>query len=250
MEKIAQILPNSRFLRRSPVASLCATFSFFPASTRKDFKMAKLSGFFMSTLLIILCLWINVCHYPDATRVSPPDGASPDAVVPSEPPVSEPIEEKTREQESTAQDGLLAVSEIAPELLDVSADPAATPPVLEPASLPRDGAEIDDAPRRLDNTPRPPATSEEFYAPPQVAPVAPPPTSQTASPAVATPTQDVRRSATKPRGAKYVRVPEAEIDAFSGGVRTGRAATDAPRVVGAMRAGQTTRVAPTAASAL
>ncbi|MBQ1277737.1 MAG: hypothetical protein IIY07_03730 [Thermoguttaceae bacterium] len=214
--------------------------------------MAKLSGFFMSTLLILLCLWINVCHYPDAPRAGTPNGANEAPVdsVPSDAPVSEPLEEKANEQDSTRQGGLLADSEVAATLLDVSADPASTPPVLEPASFPDDGAEIAVPPRpQVDAAPQPSVSNEKTSsAAPQLAPgpVAPSPTPQTASPAVATPTQDVRRSATKPRGAKYVRVPEVEIDAFSGGVRVSRSANEETRVVGATRAGQTQRVAPPA----
>ena len=209
--------------------------------------MVKFSGFFMSTLLIVLCLWINVCHYPDATRVPTPNGAREaplDAVSPDVP-AAEPIEEKANEQESTAQGGLLADSEVAPTLLDVSADPAATPPVLEPASFPGDGAEIDDASRpNVGGAPQPAASNAKPS--PDVSPIAPNPTPQTASPAVATPTQDLRRPETKPRGAKYVRVPEVEIDAFSGGVRVSRSSNDETRVVGATRAGQMERVAPPA----
>ena len=213
--------------------------------------MAKLSGFFMSTLLIILCLWINVCHYPDAPRGATSNvsnDASTDAAPPPVAPVSEPIDEETNEKDSANQGGLLADVAPAPEFLAVSADPAATPPVLEPASLSGDGAEIDDAPRKnADLAPRPSALNKEIpNKPSQAEPVpdATRPTSQTAAPAVATPTQDVLRSETKPRGAKYVRVPEVEIDAFSGGVRSARSANDEPRVVGATRAGQTTRREP------
>ena len=212
--------------------------------------MAKLSGFFMSTLLILLCLWINVCHYPDATRGASSNGsndATPDAVAPSDAPAPEPLEENATEEDSAAPSGLLADAAPEPKLLDVSADPAATPPLLQPAAFPGDGAEIDDAPRKKDDVaPLPSSPSEEtLRVAPQaeLVPVAPRPTSQTASPAVATPTQDVRRSETKPSGAKYVRVPESEIDAFSGGVRSARSTNDESRVVRATRAGQTKRAA-------
>ena len=209
--------------------------------------MAKLSGFFMSTLLILLCLWINVCHYPDATRGASSngsEGATPDAVAPSDAPAPEPLEESAPEEDSAAPSGLLADVAPAPKLLDVSADPAATQPVLEPASFPGDGAEIDDAPQNKADVAEP-ANEQTSNAAPQNAPasVAPRRESQTASPAVATPTQDVRRSETKPSGAKYVRVPESEIDAFSGGVRSARSTNDESRVVGAHRAGQTNRAA-------
>jgi hypothetical protein len=208
--------------------------------------MAKLSGFFMSTLLILLCLWINVCHYPDATRGAASDGsndADPKVVAPPDAPASAPSEEKTNEQDSAAPSGLFADVAPAPELLDVSADPAATQPVLEPASFPGDGAEIDDAPRKKADVATP--NEQNSNAAPQTAPAsaAPRRESQTASPAVATPTQDVRRSETKPSGAKYVRVPESEIDAFSGGVRSARSTNDESRVVRATRAGQTKRAA-------
>ena len=218
--------------------------------------MAKLSGFFMSTLLILLCLWINVCHYPDATRGASSNGsndATPDAVAPSDAPAPEPLEENATEEDSAAPSGLLAdaapepklLDDAAPEpkLLDVSADPAATQPVLEPASFPGDGAEIDDAPRKKADVATP--NEQNSNAAPQTAPAsaAPRRESQTASPAVATPTQDVRRSETKPSGAKYVRVPESEIDAFSGGVRSARSTNDESRVVRATRAGQTKRAA-------
>lgn len=221
--------------------------------------MAKLSGFFMSTLLIVLCLWINVCHYPDAplgatpaVSSDVPNDAPTDAPPPPAEPVSEPVDEKTNEQDSPSQGGLLADVAPAPELLAVSADPAATPPVLEPASFPDEVAEIADAPlKKVEPAPQPSASPEEVPSEvPQATPVpeAPRPTPQTASPAVATPTQDLRRSATKPRGAKYVRVPEVEIDAFSGGVRSSRSTYDEPRVVGATRAGLTTRVAPSSSA--
>ena len=208
--------------------------------------MAKLSGFFMSTLLILLCLWINVCHYPDATRGASSNGsndATPDAVAPSDAPAPEPLEESAPEEDSAAPSGLLADVAPAPKLLDVSADPAATQPVLEPASFPGDGAEIDDAPRKKADVATP--NEQNSNAAPQTAPAsaAPRRESQTASPAVATPTQDVRRSETKPSGAKYVRVPESEIDAFSGGVRSARSTNDESRVVRATRAGQTKRAA-------
>ncbi len=109
--------------------------------------MAKLSGFFMSTLLIILCLWINVCHYPDAPRAATSNDANeaPVDAVPSAAPASQPVEEETNEQDSANARGLLAQSDVAPALLDVSADSAAASPVLEPALFPGDGAEIDDA---------------------------------------------------------------------------------------------------------
>lgn len=211
--------------------------------------MAKLSGFFMSTLLIVLCLWINVCHYPDAPRAATSNDANeaPVDAVPSAAPASQPVEEETNEQDSANARGLLAQSDVAPALLDVSADSAATSPVLEPALFPGDGAEIDDAalPQTAD-APQPSLLNEKISPDvPQVAP-APSPTPQTASPAVATPTQDARRLETKPRGAKYVRVPEVEIDAFSGGVRVSRSSNDEVRVVGAARAGQVKRVAPPA----
>ena len=244
--------------------------------------MAKLSGFFMSTLLIALCLWLNVYHYPDAPRGAAPDvsnDAPTDAPPPPAEPVSEPIDEKTDEQDSPSRGGLFADVAPAPELLAVSADPAATPPVLEPASFPNDVAEIVESPsKEVESAPRPatspekipsegpqakpateaprPATSPEEVPSevPQAKPAleAPRQSPQTASPAVATPTQDLRSSATseKPRGAKYVRVPEVEIDAFSGGVRSSRSTDDEPRVVDAPRAGQTTRIAPGASPAL
>lgn len=207
--------------------------------------MAKLSGFFMSTLLIVLCLWINVCHYPDAARTAPTlDEAAPsvDVVPQAVSPASEPVEEAEPEQAPVREGGLLADVGDAPELLDVSASrpspspfPAAdspeSPAVLEPASFPVDGAEIDDAP--TPTFPAPSVGDSKSLSP--------------TSPAVATPTpQDARRAATKPRGAKYVRVPEVEIDAFSGGVRTARAPGDETRVVGATRAGQTLSVVPSA----
>ena len=195
--------------------------------------MAKLSGFFMSTLLIVLCLWINVCHYPNATRGAAPQGASG---APSDAPPSQPLEGSTPEPAPEPASDLRTAPE--PKLLDVSADPAATTPVLAPASFPVDGAKIDDAPRPQAAVAPEPTPNAPSNAPAQVAPR---PESQTASPAVATPTQDVRRSESKPRGAKYVRVPENEIDAFSGGVRSARSSNDFPRVVGASRAGQTKR---------
>ena len=203
--------------------------------------MAKLSGFFMSTLLIVLCLWINVCHYPDAPRAATSNDANeaPVDAVPSAAPDSQPVEEETNEQDSANARGLLAQSDVAPALLDVSADSAATSPVLEPALFPGDGAEIDDAPSKNADS----FSNETVSNADSLAAL---PTSQTASPAVATPTQDVRRSASKPRGAKYVRVPEVEIDAFSGGVRAARSSNDETRVVGATRAGSSLRVAPSA----
>lgn len=215
--------------------------------------MAKLSGFFMSTLLIVLCLWINVCHYPDAAGGSSSNGiknAAPVDVVPqSVSPASEPVDEPTDEEESSEPSGLFAETDVKPRALDVSAslpaleesdaDPAALPPVLEPASFPTDGAEIDDAPSKNADS----FSNETVSNADSLAAL---PTSQTASPAVATPTQDVRRSASKPRGAKYVRVPEVEIDAFSGGVRAARSSNDETRVVGATRAGSSLRVAPSA----
>ncbi|MBQ1277190.1 MAG: hypothetical protein IIY07_00940 [Thermoguttaceae bacterium] len=267
--------------------------------------MAKISVFLMSTLFIALCLWLNVYHYPDAPRGAAPDvsnDAPTDAPPPPAEPVSDPIDEKTDDQDSPSRGGLFADVAPAPELLAVSADPAATPPVLEPASFPNDVAEIVESPsKEVESAPRPatspekipsegpqakpateaprPATSPEevpsevpqakpaLEAPrpaaspeevpsevPQAKPAleAPRQSPQTASPAVATPTQDLRSSATseKPRGAKYVRVPEVEIDAFSGGVRSSRSTDDEPRVVDAPRAGQTTRIAPGASPAL
>lgn len=236
--------------------------------------MAKLSGFFMSTLLIVLCLWINVCHYPDAPRMSAPvdDDATPAELVPqSVSPASEPVEEETNQEETSRPSGLLAevVPAPVPELLDVSASQPidegldankATPAVLAPASFPGDGAEIDDAPRqKRDVAPRPPVLSEEISnaaeknaparpiasAPSNASQAAP----QSASRSVATPTQDARRSATKPRGAKYVRVPDVEIDAYSGGVRVSLASKEETRVVGATRAGRTLNVAAPAPAA-
>lgn len=234
--------------------------------------MAKLSGFFMSTLLIVLCLWINVCHYPDAANAAKSNGApATPSVSPASPAssVSPSVEDAPNEEEPAPPSGLLADADVGavPALLDVSAsrpiasptvDPAAVPPVLEPASFPVDGAEIDDAP-----TPSAPsadaapsnAAPSNVSAPSNASPADAAPlnssisTSQTASPAVASPTQDARRLATKPRGAKYVRVPEVEIDAFFGGVRSGRSSDEESRVVGATRAGQTTAVAPTVSSA-
>ncbi|MBR4976945.1 MAG: hypothetical protein IKY61_07810, partial [Thermoguttaceae bacterium] len=155
--------------------------------------MAKLSGFFMSTLLIVLCLWINVCHYPDATGASPADGmkneTSIDVVPQSVSPASKPVDESTNEEEPRDQGGLFAETDVQPRALDVSAsrpaietpdaDPAATPPVLEPASFPSDGAEIDDASTRQSV---PNDVSLDAF-----------PTSQTASSVVATPSQDARR---------------------------------------------------------
>ena len=244
--------------------------------------MAKLSGFFMSTLLIVLCLWINVCHYPDAPRMSAPvdKDATPAELVPqSVSPASEPVEEETNQEETSRPSGLLAevVPAPVPELLDVSASQPidegldankATPAVLAPASFPGDGAELDDAPRqKRDVAPRPPVLSEEISnaaeknAPARPIASAPSPVStsapsnasqaapQSASRSVATPTQDARRSATKPRGAKYVRVPDVEIDAYSGGVRVSLASKEETRVVGATRAGRTLNVAAPAPAA-
>lgn len=217
--------------------------------------MAKLSGFFMSTLLILLCLWINVCHYPNAANGKASNGdvaPSIDVVPQSVSPASEPVDAPPVEEESTQPSGLLADAAVAPELLDVSAarpnaapavDPASLPPVLTPASFPVDGAEINDAPAESapskSESPLPPVS---FGVSKSLSPISNPatPTSR----AVATPTQDVRRSGSKPRGAKYVRVPDVEIDAFSGGVRTARSSDDEPRVVGATRVGQTASVAP------
>lgn len=208
--------------------------------------MAKISGFFMSTLLIILCLWINVCHYPDAADASRPavESAPPVEDVPeSVSPASEPVENAPTEPDEPTeptpnrQGGLLADVGAVPELLDVSATlPKATPngvpaATLAPASFPVDGAEIDDALAEPQDAASTPSNSTL-------------PASQTASPVVATPTQDARRLATKPRGAKYVRVPEVEIDAFSGGVRAARSSGDETRVVGATRAQATRVVAP------
>ncbi|MBQ9798344.1 MAG: hypothetical protein IJO40_00195 [Thermoguttaceae bacterium] len=221
--------------------------------------MAKLSGFFMSTLLIVLCLWINVCHYPDAARTSASnDDATPvDVVSPSVAPDSEPVEEETDDQESS---GFFADADLesAPKLLDVSASPQTNESLdesapkarsLTPASFPADGAVIDDAPRqKADPASQPPVLSGDLSNAEKVAPAPPVAAPQTASPAVATPTQSVRRSASnsKPRGAKYVRVPDVEIDAYSGGVRAAQTFDDETRVVGATRAGQTLRVAPSA----
>lgn len=219
--------------------------------------MAKLSGFFMSTLLILLCLWINICHYPNAANGTASDGgaAPPVDVVPqSVSPASEPVDAPAVKEEPTRPSGLLADSGVGgvPELLGVSAsrpnaapvvDPATVPPVLSPASFPVDGAEINDAPAETapvkPESPLPPVT---FGVSKSLSPTPNPatPTSR----AVATPAQDVRRSASKPRGAKYVRVPDVEIDAFSGGVRTARSSDDEPRVVGATRVGQTASVVP------
>ncbi len=219
--------------------------------------MAKLSGFFMSTLLIILCLWINVCHYPNAANPTTANGgeAAPIDVVPqSVSPASEPVDAPAVEEEPPRPSGLLADANVGavPELLDVSAsrptpesavDPAALPPVLSPASFPVDGAEINDAPGDStlsgSESPLPPFA---FGVSKSLSPT--PNSATTTANAVAPPTQDVRHSASKPRGAKYVRVPDVEIDAFSGGVRTASSSDDEPRVVGATRAGQTLSVAP------
>ncbi|MBQ9128994.1 MAG: hypothetical protein IJY15_14710, partial [Thermoguttaceae bacterium] len=135
--------------------------------------MAKISGFFMSTLLIVLCLWINVCHYPDAARSAPV--ALPSEAVPVDEtrfPAAEPSDkssEKTEAQKSARPRGLFAADaadlgdlDDAPELLDVSASrpldesDESTPetPALTPASFPDEAAEIDDAPSKgLDATP-------------------------------------------------------------------------------------------------
>lgn len=229
---------------------------FFPASTRKDFKMAKLSGFFMSTLLIVLCLWINVCHYPDAARSAPVD--LPDATVPVDEtrfPAAAPSDEaneKTDAQETTAARGLLVADAEdvadAPELLDVSAsrsndenaESAPETPALKPASFPDEAAEIDDATPQS-AAPSAPASFDvsDVAAEPSSATV---PASSLASNAVGPRVKSLRPSATKPRGAKYVRVPDVEIDAFSGNARSVDASADAVRVVGATRAGQTERV--------
>lgn len=238
--------------------------------------MAKLSGFFMSTLLIVLCLWINVCHYPDAARSAPVD--LPSETVPVDEtrfPAAESSDqegEKTeaQEQNSGRARGLLAANDAAelgarddaPELIDVSgsrpldenAEPASEAPALKPASFPDEAAEIDDAPaaKGLD------ATSPSAVKPAARAPLAPAsfdvsdvaaaPSSATvpaptfASNDDAPRTKSLRRSATKPRGAKYVRVPDVEIDAFSGSVRAADASDEEIRVVGATRAGQTERI--------
>lgn len=225
--------------------------------------MAKLSGFFMSTLLIVLCLWINVCLYPNATRstvsAAPDDAvlveearfpssrrASESAAPTSERPsdAAPSAVESNDEETDLSQDPTLAQADLAPSPLDVSAssattlktlekapaDPASTAPVLAPASFSADGAEIADAPAAgLD------ATSKEA------------PALAAKSLAAADSNALARRStATKPRGAKYVRVPEVEIDAFTGGVRVSRSSNDEVRVVGAARAGQVKRVAPPA----
>lgn len=236
--------------------------------------MAKLSGFFMSTLLIVLCLWINVCHYPDAARSAPVD--FPNEAVPVDEtrfPAAESVDEeseKTKAQDSARARGLLAdaddlgARDDVPELLDVSAsrpvdenaEPTPEAPALKPASFPDEAAEIDDAPaaKGLDATP-PSAAKSAARAPLapasfDVSDVAAEPSSATvpaptfASNDAEPRTKSLRRSATKPRGAKYVRVPDVEIDAFSGSVRAADAdASDEEiRVVGATRAGQTERV--------
>ena len=234
--------------------------------------MAKISGFFMSTLLIVLCLWINVCHYPDAARSAP--AALPSEAVPVDetrfPAAESSAEEseKTEAQHSARARGLLAVDaadlgdlETAPELLDVSAsrsldenaEPTPETPALKPASFPDEAAEIDDAPAKgLDATP-PSGAKSAVRAPLRpasfdVSDVAAAPSSATvpaptfASNDDAPRTKGLRRSATKPRGAKYVRVPDVEIDAFSGSVRAADASDEEIRVVGATRAGQTERV--------
>jgi len=241
--------------------------------------MAKLSGFFMSTLLIVLCLWINVCHYPDAARSAPVD--LPSETVPVDEtrfPAAESSDqegEKTeaQEQNSGRARGLLAANDAndaaelgdradAPELLDVSdsrpldenAEPASEAPALKPASFPDEAAEIDDAPaaKGLDAT-SPSAAKSAVRAPLapasfDVSDVAAAPSSATvpaptfASNDAAPRTKSLRRSATKPRGAKYVRVPDVEIDAFSGSVRAADASDEEIRVVGATRAGQMERV--------
>ncbi len=236
--------------------------------------MAKLSGFFMSTLLIVLCLWINVCHYPDAARSAPVD--LPSETVPVDEtrfPAAESTDqdgEKTEAQDSARARGLLAANDAAelgdrddaPELLDVSdsrpvdenVEPASEAPALKPASFPDEAAEIDDAPaaKGLDAT-SPSGAKSAARAPLapaafDVSDVAAAPSSATvpaptfASNDAAPRTKSLRRSATKPRGAKYVRVPDVEIDAFSGSVRAADASDEEIRVVGATRAGQTERV--------
>ena len=145
----------------------------------------------------------------------------------------------------------------APRLLDVSASQTtnddananvASPrrDALKPAAFPDEGAEIDDAPglgfdaTPDDDAPLAPASFDGAAAPaPSSATF---PASETASSDLAPSEQDARRSATKPRGAKYVRVPEVEIDAYSGGVRAVDASRNETRVVGATRARQTLRV--------
>lgn len=246
--------------------------------------MAKISGFFMSTLLIVLCLWINVCHYPDAARSAP--AALPSEAVPVDEtrfPAAESSDEKgekTEAQNTARARGLLAVDDVdlgdleaAPELLDVSAarsldenaEPTSETPALKPASFPDEAAEIDDAPSKgLDATPSSGAKSavraslrpasfdvSDVAAEPSSATVPEPTfasndvaprTKGLAVPDDAPRTKSLRRSATKPRGAKYVRVPDVEIDAFSGSVRAADASDEEIRVVGATRAGQTERV--------
>lgn len=206
--------------------------------------MAKISGFFMSTLLIVLCLWINVCHYPDATVAL--DKREQTLVVPCEAETSEPADapetappaDGSNDAEPSETDATLAETIVKPAWVDVSAsrsdvlpEPvAATPsPVSEPAAPPVGAAEIDDAPEAesaLANaapTPAPPVVSDRADA--------------------ADSNRSAARSSTKPRGAKYVRVPEVEIDAFVGGVRTaGARPVGGARVVGATRAEQTLRV--------
>lgn len=274
--------------------------------------MAKLSGFFMSTLLIVLCLWINVCHYPDAARLTPvelPNDAVPvdetrfPTAEPSERADEQPSErpnEKTVASGSARARGLFvgAAGANAPKLLDVSASRSdaenakniesapsaenaesapsaenaknaesaenaqngATPPdgsALKPASFPDEtaakAAEIDDSPAKglvpppqsavksLSSTPAPASfdVSDVATAPSSATVSTPtPPLASNASPR----TKSLRRSATKPRGAKYVRVPDVEIDAFSGSVAAANASDEEIRVVGATRAGQTERV--------
>lgn len=206
--------------------------------------MAKISGFFMSTLLIVLCLWINVCHYPDATVAL--DKREQTLVVPCEAETSEPANapetappaDGSNDAEPSETDATLAETIVKPAWVDVSAsrsdvlpEPvAATPsPVSEPAAPPVGVAEIDDAPEAesaLANaapSPAPPVVSDRADA--------------------ADSNRSVARSSTKPRGAKYVRVPDVEIDAFVGGVRTaGARPVGGARVVGATRAEQTLRV--------
>ncbi len=206
--------------------------------------MAKISGFCMSTLLIVLCLWINVCHYPDATvalerraetLVVPCDAESSE---PASAPAPSPAEVKSKALESDEEDAeddplsdaTLAELIATPKALDVSAsrsdvrptpEPASALPELKPASFP---AEIDDAP-----TTEPQSAAKSLR-------------SLEAS-NVAAPSSSVANSATKPRGAKYVRVPEVEIDGFVGAVRTtGVKSLGGARVVGATRAEQTLRV--------
>lgn len=243
--------------------------------------MAKISGFFMSTLLIVLCLWINVCHYPDAARSAPVD--LPCEAVPVDEtrfPAAESSDkssEKTEAQHSARSRGLFAADgadlDDAPELLDVSAsrpldesdEPTSETPALTPASFPDEAAEIDDAPSKgLGATP--PSSAKSAVRAPlrpasfDVSDVAAAPSSATVpaptfasndlaprTKGLAVPddvprTKSLRRSATKPRGAKYVRVPDVEIDAFSGSVRAADASDEEIRVVGATRAGQTERV--------